>query len=74
QDLCYENPQLLANTGTRIGDSYVQVAVSSGSAVSIRSTYQHIESQNAYMPYECSMQAESRNFNFGPDYGHHFGF
>ncbi|KAF8359645.1 hypothetical protein PRIPAC_94640 [Pristionchus pacificus] len=75
-DLCYENPQILANTGTRVGDSYVPVNVASGSSVSIRSTYQHIESQNAcgYLPYECSAQAECRVFGFGPDYGHHYGF
>ncbi|GMS88200.1 hypothetical protein PENTCL1PPCAC_10375 [Pristionchus entomophagus] len=74
-ELCYENPQLLA-TGTRVGDSYVTVAVSNGSSVAIRSTYQHIETQNAcgYLPYECSAQAEGRNFGFGPDYGHHYGF
>ncbi|GMT18321.1 hypothetical protein PFISCL1PPCAC_9618, partial [Pristionchus fissidentatus] len=72
-DLCYENPQVLI-TGTRVGESYVAVAVSSGSSVSIRSNYQHIDSQNGYLPYECNAQADCRNFGFGPDYGHHYGF
>ncbi|GMR56128.1 hypothetical protein PMAYCL1PPCAC_26323 [Pristionchus mayeri] len=71
-DHCGE--KLLAIAGTRIGDCYVSQAVTNGSAVRMDSAYQHIQSQNAYMPYECGFQTESRNLGFGPDYGYHYGF
>ncbi|GMR56129.1 hypothetical protein PMAYCL1PPCAC_26324, partial [Pristionchus mayeri] len=71
-DCNYE--MLLSNTGTRVGNCYVTLAVTNGSAVKMLATYENTESQNAYMPYECGFQAESRNLGFGPDYGHHYGF